>query len=63
MKAVWIGAAVLVVITLVASMIGATTKLGNIIGPVVGCIISSAILIGLMTWENKKGAVSKAIKR
>ncbi|SFM19833.1 hypothetical protein [Salibacterium qingdaonense] len=54
MKAVWIGAAVLVVVTLAASMIGTTTKLGNIIGPVVGSIVTSAILIGLITWENKK---------
>ncbi|MFD2707031.1 hypothetical protein [Salibacterium lacus] len=55
MKAVWIGVVLFVVVTLAATVIGAShSKPGDIIAPVVGSMVTSAILIGLMTWENKK---------
>ncbi|MGY4688440.1 hypothetical protein [Salibacterium sp. K-3] len=56
MKAVMIGAIVLIIMTLIGSLLGASNpKPAHIIAPVVGSILSSAILLGLMTWENRKG--------
>ncbi|MFZ4451799.1 hypothetical protein [Salibacterium aidingense] len=55
MKACMIAAVLFIAVTIIGSMLGATNpEADDIIAPAAGSMVTSAIFLGLMTWENRK---------